>query len=109
MRAVVAQSAATPTVARRTRLWQVSATILTESPGTVGGGTGPDEATAELLEAAAERAERKGAMGVAVASLEESARLSPDHQARASRLLRAADLAYELGRFDILAPGRAGR
>ena len=63
----------------------------------------PDEATADLLEAAAERAERRGAMAAAVASLEQAARLTPDGEARAARLLRAADRAYEIGRYDIMA------
>ncbi len=65
--------------------------------------TGPDEATAALLEAAAERAQRRGAMAVAVASLEQAARLSPDGQVRGVRLLGAADRAYAIGRYDLMA------
>ena len=65
--------------------------------------TGPDEATAALVDAAAVRAERRGAMAATVASLEQAARLTPDGSARAARLMRAADLAYELGRYDIMA------
>jgi DNA-binding CsgD family transcriptional regulator/tetratricopeptide (TPR) repeat protein len=64
---------------------------------------GPDEAVALLLDAAAERADRRSAVAVAAAALERAARLSPDSQARGVRLLRAADRAYELGRPDIMA------
>ena len=64
--------------------------------------TRPDTTTAALLDAAAERAERRGAIAVAVASLEQAARLSPDGQARGVRLLGAADLAFELGRYDLM-------
>ena len=64
--------------------------------------TRADEATAALLDAAAERAERRGALAAALATLEQAARLSPDGQARGGRLLRAADMAYELGRYDIM-------
>jgi DNA-binding CsgD family transcriptional regulator len=64
--------------------------------------SGADEATAGLLEETAERARNRGALSLAVSSLERAARLSPDSQARAARLLKGADLAYELGRFDIL-------
>ena len=63
---------------------------------------GPDEETAALLESAAARAERRGAMSVALASLEEAARLTPDEQTRGLRLLSAAARAYELGRLDIM-------
>ena len=72
--------------------------------------TTPDEATAALLDGAARRAEQRGALPAAVASLEQAARLSADGRARGTRLLRAADLAYEIGRFDITARllGEAG-
>src|SRR4029453_16461358 len=56
-----------------------------------------------LLDAAAERADRRGAVAVAAAALERAARLSPDGQARGTRLLRAADRAYALGRPDLMA------
>jgi DNA-binding CsgD family transcriptional regulator len=64
--------------------------------------TGPDASIAALLDSAAERAERRGAMAVAVTSLEQAARLSPDGASRGARLLGAADRAYELGRYDIM-------
>ena len=65
--------------------------------------TRPDEATAARLEAAAERAARRGAMAVAVATLERAAHLTPDGQTRGRRLLGAADRAYEIGRYDVMA------
>jgi DNA-binding CsgD family transcriptional regulator len=64
--------------------------------------TGPSEETAALLEAAPERSERRGAMAVAVTTLEEAARLTPDGEARGRRLLGAAERAYALGRYDIM-------
>ena len=65
--------------------------------------THPDETAAALLEAAADRAERRGALGVAVSSLERAIALSPDGQSRGARMLRATDLAYGLGRLDLMA------
>ena len=62
----------------------------------------PDEAVAALLEAAAERAVRRGAFAVAVSALERAAVLSPDGRARGTRLLRAADVATEIGRVDVI-------
>jgi DNA-binding CsgD family transcriptional regulator len=69
---------------------------------TAAAATGPDEAVASLLEEAAQRAERRGAIAVATAALERAARLSPDSRDGGGRLLRAADLAYKLGRFDMM-------
>ncbi|MBO9556049.1 LuxR family transcriptional regulator [Cellulomonas sp.] len=60
---------------------------------------GRDEQVAADLERAAADARRRGAVTTAVAWLERAAALSPDPGARASRLLSAAELAYELGRF----------
>ncbi|MFC9325586.1 ATP-binding protein [Kitasatospora sp. NPDC057015] len=57
----------------------------------------PDETVASELQAAAVRAERRGAIGSAVAALDHAARLSEDPALRADRLLRAAHLAVELG------------
>jgi DNA-binding CsgD family transcriptional regulator len=61
---------------------------------------GPDEAVAMGLESAAARAVRRGGIEEAVAALERAAQLSADPQVRAARLLRAAELATELGRRD---------
>lgn len=62
--------------------------------------SGRDEGIAAELERAAEHAQRRGAIGSAAAWLERAAALSPDPQAQAARLLSAAELGYQLGRFD---------
>jgi len=62
----------------------------------------PDEKLAAELDAVAANAQRRGNAAVAVAALEEAARLSPDAGNRADRLLRAADSGVELGRQDIV-------
>jgi DNA-binding CsgD family transcriptional regulator len=58
----------------------------------------PDERLAAQLEEAADRAGRRGAVAVEMAALERAADLSvrPEHRGR--RLLRAAELAFELAR-----------
>ncbi|WP_161988704.1 ATP-binding protein [Pedococcus bigeumensis] len=61
--------------------------------------SGRDESIAAELERAADSARRRGAFATALARLERSAALSPDPQDQASRLLSAAELGYELGRF----------
>lgn len=61
---------------------------------------GTDEAVASDLEAAATRARRRGASAVAVAALERAAALTDAPARRGGRLLRAAELAFELGRHD---------
>jgi len=61
--------------------------------------SGPDEQIAAALERAAVDAHRRGAVSTALAWLERAAALSPDPDARAARLLSAAELGYELGRF----------
>jgi len=71
------------------RVWHRAASIV-----------GPDEKVAGELEAAAEQARRRGATATAVAALQRAASLS-DGRARIGRLLRAAQLAYELGRHDL--------
>jgi len=60
----------------------------------------PDEQVAADLEAAAEGAVRRGALGSAVSWLERAASLSPGDADRGARLLRAAEIAFELGRAD---------
>jgi len=62
---------------------------------------GPDEGVARGLEAAAAQAHRRGATLIAVSALQRSAALS-DAPLRAGRLLRAAELAFELGRQDLV-------
>ena len=63
----------------------------------------PNEEVAAHLEDSAARAHRRGAVLAAVASLERSAGLSGEPSRRGERLLRAAELAFELGRRDIVA------
>jgi DNA-binding CsgD family transcriptional regulator len=71
------------------RVWHQAASI-----------TGPDEKVAGELEAAAEHAQRRGATAAAVAALQRAAALSDD-RTRIGRLLRAAQLAFEMGRHDL--------
>jgi DNA-binding CsgD family transcriptional regulator len=64
---------------------------------------GTDEDVAVELEAVAEDARRRGALPSAVAAYERAADLSRDAGTAARRLLRAAEAAVELGRFDLVA------
>ncbi|MFL5953793.1 MAG: AAA family ATPase [Gaiellaceae bacterium] len=59
---------------------------------------GPNEEVAAELDAAAERAAARGAAAVAIAALERAVELSECPDLRGSRLVRAAGLAFELGR-----------
>ena len=65
--------------------------------------SGPHEELAAMLERAGSRARRRGAIGVAAAAFRRAAELSDPPQ-RNRRLLTAAQLAYELGRPDIVRP-----
>ena len=58
---------------------------------------GVDEGAAADLEAAAARAQARGATAIALAALELAASLTPDNAVRARRLLAAAELAFQLG------------
>jgi DNA-binding CsgD family transcriptional regulator len=60
---------------------------------------GPDEEVAAQLVAAAERASRQGSRAAASAAYERAARLSPDPQARGSRLALAASAAADAGQL----------
>jgi DNA-binding CsgD family transcriptional regulator len=62
---------------------------------------GPDESVAAELDAAATRARRRGAIGVAVNALERAVDLSEDRTRRAQRLLDAAEIVSELGRREL--------
>jgi DNA-binding CsgD family transcriptional regulator/tetratricopeptide (TPR) repeat protein len=64
--------------------------------------TTPDESLAAQLEAAAQRSRQRGAVASAVQWFERAAALSPDPGARYSRLLSAAEVAFELGRFELV-------
>ena len=61
---------------------------------------GPDEEIAVELEAAADQAVRQGGIAVAISALERAARMSATPAGRGGRLLRAAELASDLGRYD---------
>ena len=58
---------------------------------------GPDEAVAAELEALAAKAQQRGAAAVAMTALERAAHLSDDPAPQGRRLLRAAELGFELG------------
>jgi DNA-binding CsgD family transcriptional regulator/tetratricopeptide (TPR) repeat protein len=61
--------------------------------------SGRDEQIAAELEQAADNAQHRGAVASAAAWLERAAALSPDPQSQAARLLSAAELGFQLGRF----------
>ncbi|WP_433605923.1 AAA family ATPase [Dactylosporangium sp. CA-139114] len=63
---------------------------------------GPDEGIAADLDAAADRAYRQGAVVAAVAALQRAAELSLDVRAGIARRIRAAEIAFELGRQDLV-------
>ncbi len=71
------------------RAWHLGASVL-----------GKDESVAQELDQAAARALQRGAPAVAVAALEQSARLSAESASRGRRLLQAAELSFQLGRVD---------
>jgi DNA-binding CsgD family transcriptional regulator/tetratricopeptide (TPR) repeat protein len=73
------------------RVWHLAASSV-----------GPDEAVALELEAAAERAVRRSGVDTAVAALEHAAALSQDAARRGRRLLDAAELAFQLGRREVV-------
>jgi DNA-binding CsgD family transcriptional regulator/tetratricopeptide (TPR) repeat protein len=60
-----------------------------------------EEAAGELVEAAA-RARTRGALSVSVSALERAADMTPDPARRVERFLQATELAFELGRRDIV-------
>ena len=72
------------------RVWHRAASVI-----------GADEEVAAELEDAAALAQRRGDIVAAVAALERAAGVSPDAGRRARRLLRAGELAVELGRRDL--------
>ena len=63
---------------------------------------GPDESVALDLEEMAMRVQRRGAVLEAATSLGRAGQLSEDREARARRLLMAAELAFEVGRADLV-------
>jgi DNA-binding CsgD family transcriptional regulator len=73
------------------RLWHVAESTA-----------GPDESVASQVELLSARLARRGAIGPAVAAARRASALSPDSGPRCSRLLRAAELAFEAGEPELL-------
>ena len=73
------------------RLWHLAACTV-----------GHDEKVASALEGQAEIARRRGAVMVAAAALERAAMLSADPRRKGERLVRAAELVYDLGRVEVV-------
>jgi DNA-binding CsgD family transcriptional regulator len=63
---------------------------------------GHDEDVADALESHAQVARRRGAVTVAAAALERAAALTADPHRKGERLVRAAELAYDLGLVDVV-------
>jgi DNA-binding CsgD family transcriptional regulator len=74
------------------RAWHLASSVI-----------GRDEDVATQLDVLATKARARGAAAVSVTALERAAELSPDPARRAERLLRAAELAFEVGRRDLVA------
>jgi DNA-binding CsgD family transcriptional regulator len=105
MRSAIRQGAS---ASRRQKAHAALAEALVEDPDRhiwhhAAASSGPDEAVAVGLEAAATRALHRGGVEAAVAALERAARLTADPAKRAARLLLAAEFATELGRRDTVA------
>jgi DNA-binding CsgD family transcriptional regulator/tetratricopeptide (TPR) repeat protein len=73
------------------RLWHVAASTI-----------GTDESIARDVETLSTRLARRGAIPVAIAAARRAAALSADSSRRCSRLLKAAELAFEAGEADLL-------
>ncbi len=73
------------------RLWHRAACAL-----------GHDDEVASALEEQAQIARRRGAIMVAAAALERAAMLTADPRQKGERLVRAAELVYDLGRVDVV-------
>ena len=63
---------------------------------------GHDEEVASALEQQAQIARRRGAVMVAAAALERAAVLTADPRRKGERLVRSAELVYDLGRVDVV-------
>ena len=103
MRSAVGQAASVP---QRQRVHEALADVLRAEPDRrvwhrAALISGEHEDVALDLEDAGRRARRRGAIGVAVAAMRRAADLSAREQ-RARRLLATAELAFELGRRDVV-------
>jgi DNA-binding CsgD family transcriptional regulator len=76
---------------RERRLWHRAASTV-----------GHDDDVASALDEHAQIARRRGAVMVAAASLERAAMLTGDPRRKGERLVRAAELVYDLGRVDVV-------
>ncbi len=74
------------------RAWHRAASVI-----------GRDEGAANELVEAAARARARGALVVSINALERAANMTPDPARRVERLLSATELAFELGRRDLVA------
>ena len=105
IRSAVAQSAG---VGDRRRVHEALANVLADQPDRRAWHraallSGEHEEIALELEQAALRAQRRGAVAVAVSAMRRAAELS-EPASRSRRLLKAAGLAVELGRRDVVVP-----
>jgi len=97
----------TASAGRRRQVHAALATVLTGEPDrrlwhVAASTAGPDETIAREVELLSVRLARRGAMGVAADAARRAAVLSADPARRCSRLLRAAELAFETGEPDLL-------
>jgi DNA-binding CsgD family transcriptional regulator len=104
VRSAIYQSAS---AGRRRQVHAALAAVLTDEPDRrvwhlAASTVGPDESIAREAELLAVRLAGRGAIGVAVAAARRAAVLSADSAGRCSRLLRAAELAFEAGEPDLL-------
>lgn len=105
MRSAVSQAAP---IERRRRVHEALAKVLSDQPDRqvwhrAALISGAHEDVAAELEEAGRRARRRGAVSVAATALRRAAELSEPAQ-RARRLVAAAEVAFELGQPDIVAP-----
>jgi len=104
VRSAIYQSAS---AGRRRQVHAALAAVLTDEPDrclwhVAASAGGPDESIAREVESLSVRLARRGAIGVAVAAARRAAALSADPARRCSRLVRAAELAFEAGEPELL-------
>lgn len=97
------ESAAAP--AQRLAMYAALAEVVSDSERQLwhraASAMGHDEEVASALDEHALIAHRRGAVMVAAAALERAAMLTADPRRKAKRLVRAAELVYDLGRVDV--------